>query len=548
MADNTEEKKPEETPPASDDVKKEDSKPEDNPASDSDNKDDKASDKPEEKTDDNAPADAGAADAKPDTEPASPEVETTTEVPSTDAENPAEEKTEEEKKEEALEPLASEVQAKEEEVANLELVYDKLQKAKEEIQATGAISQETMVSMETMFPGIMTDNYPNGGYNLSNLNLAIEGINFKQTLLLGGIIAAVIGVIVTLLRLVGLSFERSSTSSTTAKERVKETNEKMKEKVEEIKTADKVIDELAREVSSKPDLSEEAKKKFITDVNDIFGTDYPLNTNPGVVMDKTPDIIIKKANDMLSDIQNNLVIELHKSAHGINGQLVNTFIKYNTILERAVKHIEQVVKAGEAVQNQQARGGVNPAIPKYERYDELWNIYQAIPTQGSVANLVMFNMQTHQQTLKWPKVVIRDVAELMHWNDNLRSAIDAIHLSVDPRVIDKMADTVQKLLDQSNKLSLTGSGSDELDRQHFTGMRTYWAQLQPELRILREMNIGNDRVRDALVRFNSATLDLCNKHFTYQRRVLHLASNAFTGHPELKKHVDERIAKLSSGK
>jgi hypothetical protein len=564
MADDLNEKKPDADAPASDKENK-DEKPADKPASDSDPKtEDKASDKPEEKKPDAEPTADKTDEQKPEeaeapAEPTSPDVETTNEVPSTDAENPAEEKTDEQKKEEALQPLASEVQAKEEQVANLELVYDKLQKAKEEIQSTGAISQETMVSMETMFPGIMTDSYPNGGYNASNLHLAIEEINFKQTLMMGGIITAIIGVILGLLRLLGVSFGNSASSGTTSSQKAKENSEKSVEVVKEIKETNKVIDDVAREIGHGKDIPPDDMKKFVDFVNEITGATFSYSEGFDNIVRKAGDNIERMTIDMLSGLQSVCAIESYKYPQNVSAgggsketeNIVRLYIEYNKQLPNVISDISQefadVLKKDAAPND--LRTGAYPTIPTYTSKAPIDKVNSYIRNvySGTVIEFMQWRITAAARARHIHPVTIRNLDDVVVWQKHIADHIDQLRVKVDGATMHKLKEMEDKAagLLKTAERNANDPNLNSSDKAYNTTLVAYLKGVLHDMRAIGSINSSNNRMIESLEKFGTVCLTQLTKHKHLQLRILTNAAYMFKDNPETKKRVQEHMDKLT---
>lgn len=127
-----------------------------------------------------------------------------------------------------------------------------------EVQSTGTIGQDDVASVESFVPGLLTDNYPSGGYTLErssqNVAIALEEMDTKAKILIGAIVAAAIALIIKIFSWIfGKEEEAGGGGGGGGKDEVKKDFEDQKKKMQAISdkynAQEKVVQTLAKEVA-----------------------------------------------------------------------------------------------------------------------------------------------------------------------------------------------------------------------------------------------------------------------------------------------------------
>lgn len=134
----------------------------------------------------------------------------------------------------------------------------KIEDTTREVQSSGQINQDVVASVESYFPGLLTDSYPAGGYtehmSSVNVSVALEELTTKAKILIGAIIAAFLGLLVKILSWMfgaeesgkgnGGGGGKDDRPAKTKKDvEVKLQNELQKEKEHILKTQEKIVKE-----------------------------------------------------------------------------------------------------------------------------------------------------------------------------------------------------------------------------------------------------------------------------------------------------------------
>ena len=97
-------------------------------------------------------------------------------------------------------PLEKEVELGESAMDVLLTDLRKLEETIHIVHGASEIDQDTVASVESRFPGILTDKWPSGGYvSKQTVTVAMEELTFKMKVIVGAIVAAVIGLVIKLI-------------------------------------------------------------------------------------------------------------------------------------------------------------------------------------------------------------------------------------------------------------------------------------------------------------------------------------------------------------
>ena len=380
--------------------------------------------------------------------------------------------------------------------AELEKVYEELNDIHSNLATAGEITTDQVVALESLCPGILTDNYPAGGYSRENYKLAMEEIDFKRIAIIGGIIAAVVAVIVGLLTWLGSFFKASSSASGDRAARA-EKNVAAVEKAEtENKKAQEELNVAVREIKThrQPQIDPEVKRKLVEELNQLLMTDaLKEHMTPERILEHAEEISDTIFAETIENTQTLLTNELFRDKTG--GPLMRFARGFLAGIRPALEKANADIAAIEkwANQYQTAFESQTPAAYVYNTtlYRQLaelggnsFRFHPETVNAQQISEGVLSVIDTGVEFMDQGSlpVEIRHTDEARRWAHNLESAIKDLVIPDESRKVNDLIKSLEGLI---SKYTVTRKNIvDDGDRLRSNNTADYLRKVQTELYII----------------------------------------------------------------
>lgn len=376
-----------------------------------------------------------------------------------------------------LEPIAPMPAEIEQELIEREAKANELQQAlddlaiiQESIAKTGEISVESIATLESHVPGMLTDSYPPGGYTGDNIKLAMEQISFRQGILLGGILAAIISIILGILKFLSMFFKDASSATASASQGANNKAKEISDDVKAIKENEKDINKLLGQLNDESKITPASKKRFIDFLNAQLQTNFTENMKLTDIIKKSESKMDEDISVLLGSIDSTIALEVNaKRFNGTYMSICTYVVNHSTsILGNIEEHINYCYK----VQRENSSNAQVRILEEDRHYSsdrgfreaqvKVAKVVDPKPIMDSTPNQFISTVVAHYyDKTKEAKIQSMSLDKAESFAKDLAHAMELLTIKDESDRIRKINDTIVKIQDENVVLEREGNVVDK---------------------------------------------------------------------------------------
>lgn len=392
-------------------------------------------------------------------------------------------------------------------------VFNDLERIKNSIVQSQTIANCDIISAEALCPGILMDNYPMGGYSGNNLKKAIASMEANQLLMVGGIIGAIIAIILGIIKAISLFFKGDAVASSKNRTETVNTNhEKVVTKVKEAAVKQRHIQEIRKEVSHNTKITDDYHQEFLDNINRMFGTNYTKTTPSEKVIEEVIDKATDDFSEAIKSIQCRLINELYKTvpSDGFNATLAKMIIEVPKVLDNVKHNIDYMDSFIDQPMDPRNVGGDVEPDP-YKASDTFINLTLAImkmtPTGDSadLRVLMKFMLKSEENDQFGDNFTIADAER---WSENLCTYVKKFELHDYSSKANDLANRVDKLLTAMAKRQNTIPNEIKRDQN----IRDFLTKARVDMTAVKVVLESAEMASETVARFSTRLLNALTRY------------------------------------